>query len=160
MHLRRIQFPSIESIDQAGVDIKLVDRGPVVETIKTTGEIVYDPTRVARLSSRSGGTVWKVEKNVGDKVQQGDLLALVDAVEVGRLKSRLLQALAQLELDTKTFERVSRLGGSVIPEKQIQEADAAKTETEYEVESAVQALSNLGLPIPVSYTHLTLPTKA
>jgi len=147
MHLRRIQFPSIESIDQAGVDIKLVDRGPVVETIKTTGEIVYDPTRVARLSSRSGGTLWKVEKNVGDKVRQGDLLALVDAVEVGRLKSRLLQALAQLELDTKTLERVSRLGGSVIPEKKIQEAEAAKSETEYKVESAVQALSNLGLPI-------------
>lgn len=147
MHLRRIQFPSIESVEQAGIDIKLVDRGPVFETIKTTGEIVYDPTRVAQLSSRSSGTIWKVEKNVGDQVRQGDLLALVDAVEVGRLKSRLLQALAQLELDTKTLERVARLRGTIIPEKRIQAAEAAVSDTEYEVESAVQALSNLGLPI-------------
>ena len=147
MHLRRIQFPSIESVDAAGIDINLVDRGPVVETIKTTGEIVYDPTLVAHLSARSNGAIWQVEKNVGDSVKQGELLALVDAVEVGRLKSKLLQALSQLELDTKTLERLSRLGGTVIPEKQIQEASTAKTATEYRLESVVQALSNLGLPI-------------
>lgn len=147
MHLRRIQFPSIESVDAAGIDINLVDRGPVVETIKTTGEIVYDPTLVAHLSARSNGAIWQVEKNVGDSVKQGELLALVDAVEVGRLKSKLLQALSQLELDTKTLERLSRLGGTVIPEKQIQEASTAKTATEYQLESLVQALSNLGLPI-------------
>lgn len=147
VHLRRIQFPSIDSVDQAGIDINLVDRGPVIETIKTTGEIVYDPTQVTHLSSRSRGTIWQVEKNVGDIVSQGELLALVDAVEVGQLKSRLLKALAQLELDTKTLARLARLGGTVIPERQIQEASTAKTDTEYEVESAVQALSNLGLPV-------------
>lgn len=147
MHLRRIQFPSIESVDQAGIDINLVDRGPVIETIKTTGEIVYDPTRVAHLASRANGTILRVEKGVGDAVRKDDVLALVDAVEVGRLKSQLLMALSQLELDTKTLERVERLGGTVIPEKVIQEAAAAKSATEYELESAIQGLSNLGLPI-------------
>ena len=149
MHLRRIQFPSIESVDQAGIDIKLVDRGPIIETIKATGEIVYDPTRVAHLSSRSMGTIWRVEKNIGDEVRQGELVALVDAAEVGRLKSRLLKALAKLELDNRTLERVTRLGGSVIPEKEIQQAEAAKSESEFELESAIQALSNLGLSIDV-----------
>ena len=147
MHLRRIQFPSIESVDQAGIDINLVDRGPVIETIKTTGEVIYDPTRVTHVSSRSQGTLWQVEKNVGDRVQKGELLALVDAVEVGRLKSKLLQALAQLELDTTTLERVSGLGGGVIPEKRIQEAKAARSGTEFEIQSIMQSVSNLGLPI-------------
>ncbi len=147
MHLRRIQFPSIESVDQAGIDINLVDRGPVIETIKTTGEVVYDPTRVTHVSSRSQGTLWQVEKNVGDRIQKGELLALVDAIEVGRLKSKLLQALAQLELDTATLDRVSGLGGGVIPEKRIQEAKAARSGTEFEIQSIIQSLSNLGLPI-------------
>jgi cobalt-zinc-cadmium efflux system membrane fusion protein len=147
MHLRRIQFPSIEAVDQAGIDINLVDRGQVIETIKTTGEIVYDPTRVAHLASRANGTILRVEKGVGDAVRKGDVLALVDAVEVGRLKSKLLMALSQLELDTTTLDRVKRLGGTVIPEKEIQEAAAAKSATEYELESAMQGLSNLGLPI-------------
>ncbi len=147
MHLRRIQFPSIEAVDQSGIDINLIDRGPVIETIKSTGQVVFDPTRVANLSSRAMGTIWKVEKDVGDPVKRGELLAIVDAVEVGRLKSRLLQALTKLELDNSNYQRLAKLGGGVIPEKKILEAETAKSETEVEVESTIQALSNLGLSI-------------
>ncbi len=147
MHLRRIQFPSIEAVDAADIDINLVDRGPVIETIAATGEIVYDPTRVAHLSSRAKGTIWKVEKNLGDRVQQGDVLALVDAAEVGQLKSKLLQALIQLDLNQKRFERISRLGESLIPAREIEEARTARAESEFDVESSIQALSNLGLLI-------------
>ena len=147
MHLRRIQFTSIAAVDLAGIDINLVDRGPVIETIKTTGEIVYDPTRVAHLSSRAKGTIWAVKKNVGDQVKQGDVLALVDAAEVGQLKSQLLKAKTQLDLNTKTFQRFSKLGGDIIPEQKIQEAKAAKADSEFQLESTVQALANLGLVI-------------
>lgn len=147
MHLRRIQFPSIEAVDQAGIDINLVDRGPVIETIKTTGEVVFDPTRVAHLASRAEGTIWKVERNLGDKVKQGDVLAIVDAVEVGRLKSRLLQLITQLKMHADTYKRLSRLGGSVVPGKQILIAKTAQSESELEIESTIQALSNLGLSI-------------
>jgi multidrug efflux pump subunit AcrA (membrane-fusion protein) len=147
MHLRRIQFTSIAAVDLAGIDINLVDRGPVIETIKTTGEIVYDPTRVAHLSSRAKGTIWAVKKNVGDQVKQGDVLALVDAAEVGQLKSQLLKAKAQLDLNTKTFQRFSKLGGDIIPEQKIQEAKAAKSDAEFQLESTVQALANFGLLI-------------
>lgn len=147
MHLRRIQFTSIAAVDLAGIDINLVDRGPVIETIKTTGEIVYDPTRVAHLSSRAKGTIWAVKKNVGDQVKQGDVLALVDAAEVGQLKSQLLKAKTQLDLNTKTFQRFSKLGGDIIPEQKIQEAKAAESDSEFQLESTVQALANLGLVI-------------
>ncbi|MFV2069835.1 MAG: efflux transporter periplasmic adaptor subunit, partial [Pirellulales bacterium] len=95
MHLRRIQFASKKAADRAGIDIGLVDRAPIVETIAANGEITYDPTQVARLSVRSPGTVWRVEKNIGDPVARGDILALVDAAEVGRVKSELLEALVQ-----------------------------------------------------------------
>lgn len=147
MHLRRIQFPSIETVDDAGLDIALVVQGPVRETIKTTGEIVYDPTRVARVSSRLNGTIWRVEKNTGDRVREGDLLALVDAVETGRLKSQLLSALNRLALDTSTLERMTRLGGTVIPLKEIEQAQSARAQSEFEVDSAIEALANLGLPV-------------
>ena len=147
LHLRRIQFTSIAAVDLVGIDINLVDRGPVIETIKTTGEIVYDPTRVAHLSSRAKGTIWSVNKNVGDQVKQGDVLALVDAAEVGQLKSQLLKAKTQLDLDTKTFQRFSKLGSDIIPEQKIQEAKAAKSDSEFQLESTVQALANLGLLI-------------
>lgn len=101
MHLRRIQFASREAADNAGIDIGLVGRGRVVETIEAVGEIHYDPTLVTRLASRASGTVWRVDKNVGDAVREGELLALVDAVAVGQSKAELQQAVALLHLHNK-----------------------------------------------------------
>lgn len=146
MHLRRIQFSSAAAVDKAGIDIGLVDRGPVIETVSATGEIIYDPTRVARLASRAAGTVWRVDKNIGDRVQAGDMLALVDAAEVGRSKAELLQAVAQLQLHDKTLKRLADLG-DIVAGSRLLETEAARSEAEASVRKSVQSLQNLGLPI-------------
>ena len=152
MHLRRIQFPSVAAADKAGIDINLVDRGRVVESVSATGEIVYDPTRVARLSSRAAGTVWRVEKGVGDQVKEGEVLALVDAAEVGRAKAELLQAVARLNLQIKNHERLSGLDG-VVPGRRVLEAETARTEAEVAVRRAIQTLANLGMNIAYESVH-------
>lgn len=149
MHLRRIQFVSREAADKAGIDIALVGRGRIVETIEANGEIRYDPTLVARLASRAGGTVWRVEKNVGDAVREGDLLALVDAAAVGQAKAELLQAVAQLNLHDLTVKRLEGLG-DVIAGQRLQEADAAREESEAAVRKATQTLANFGLRITLA----------
>ena len=59
---RPIQFASLEAVKKAGVDVALVDRQPIVESIAANGQITYDQTRFASLSSRLPGTVWHVEK--------------------------------------------------------------------------------------------------
>jgi multidrug efflux pump subunit AcrA (membrane-fusion protein) len=146
MHLRRIQFPSQAAVDKAGIDIGLVDRGPITETVSATGEIIYDPTLVARLASRAAGTVWRVEKNVGDRVTAGEVLALVDAVDVGRTKAELLEAVAQLQLHDKTVKRLSGLG-DVVAGSRVLEAETARSRAEASVRKSVQSLQNLGLPI-------------
>jgi cobalt-zinc-cadmium efflux system membrane fusion protein len=146
MHLRRIQFPTAAAADKAGIDINLVDRGRVVESVSATGEIVYDPTRVARLSSRAAGTVWRVEKNVGDRVHKGEVLALVEASDVGRAKAELLQAVTRLHLQIKTHERLAGLG-DIVPGRRTLEAESAKAETEVAVDRAIQSLVNFGLHI-------------
>jgi cobalt-zinc-cadmium efflux system membrane fusion protein len=146
MHLRRIQFPSRLAADKAGIDIGLVDRGAVVESVSATAEVVYDPTRVARLASRAAGTVWRVDRNVGDQVQEGDVLALVDAVEVGRAKAELFQSAAQLDLQSTTYKRLVGLD-SVVAGRRILEAETAVTEAEVAVHRSIQTLINLGMPI-------------
>ncbi len=155
MHLRRIQFPSIAAADKAGIDIGLVERGPVLESVSATGEVLYDPTLVARLASRAAGTVWRVEKNVGDSVQQGDVLALVDAAQVGQAKAALLQALAQLELRVKNYARLKNIKQGVVPGRSVLEAETALVEGEVAIQKAVQALVNLGLPISVAEVRRT-----
>ena len=74
------------------------------------GEVVYDETRTAHLASRVAGTVWRVEKQVGDRVRKGDVLALIDAAEVGQAKAEFLQAIAQLRLKQTNVERLEAAG--------------------------------------------------
>jgi cobalt-zinc-cadmium efflux system membrane fusion protein len=147
-HQRRIQFASVEAMEKAGVDIAVVEERPLVEAISANGEVVYDADREAHLASRSNGTVWRVEKQVGDPVRRGDILALIDASEVGRYKANLLEALPQLRLQQSHVDRLTPLSREgAVPGKQLREAEAALEAAKISILSAQQALVNLGLTI-------------
>ena len=148
LHRHRIQFASASAADKAGIDIALVERQPIVEAVTANGEIVYDQTRAARLSTRVPGTIWRVERGVGEAVHKGDLLALVEAAEVGRAKGEFLQALAQNRLKAKNAERIKPLAASgSVPERAWREAETALQESQIRLMSAQQTLVNLGMPI-------------
>ena len=147
LHLRRIQFISKEDADKAGIDISLVDRKKIVETIPASGEITYDQTRIARLSTRTAGTVWRVYRNVGDNVRRGDILAVIDASEVGRQKADLLVAIAEYDLRKIQRDQLKRVAGGGDAERVLQEAEAAFSAAEIHVRKSVQSLVNLGFPL-------------
>ncbi|MEW4527266.1 efflux RND transporter periplasmic adaptor subunit [Maioricimonas sp. JC845] len=144
---KRIQFASHDAVQKAGVDVDLVMRGPVVEAIEAAGEIRYDQTRLARLSSKAAGTVWRVDAQLGDRVREGDVLALIDAAEVGRLKTELVETWTQWEFQRETYSRLAPLvqQGSV-PELRALETQAAVREAWTRIRRIHQALVNLGLP--------------
>lgn len=155
VYQRLIQFASVDAVQQAGVDVELVDQESVTEWIAGNGEIRYDATRFARLSTRVPGTAWRVFKNIGDTVQEGEVLASIDAMEVGRLKGHLVKAIVAEELARKNVERLAGLAEGVVPGKKILENEAALAKAEAEVLSAEQALANLGLPVDAtSYAGL------
>jgi cobalt-zinc-cadmium efflux system membrane fusion protein len=103
-HMVRIQFASKEAVAKAGVRLEGVQERPMAAFVAAAGEVEYDPARVARLSPRAAGAAWRVDAEIGRAVKQGDVLALVDAADVGRAKSELLQALAAVEQRTKSAE--------------------------------------------------------
>lgn len=143
---KRIQFASVEAVQQAGIDVELVDRKPASEWVAGSGEITYDETRRANLASRVPGTVFRVEKNVGDAVREGDVLALIDAADIGRAKTELVQALAQEALARQALDRLKGLT-SVVAGRQVEEAEAEHTTARARVLGAQQSLSNLGVPV-------------
>lgn len=145
---RRIQFATTEIIERLGIEVTPAKHAPISESVTANGEIGFDPTRAARLSSRVSGTLWRVEKQVGDKVKRGDVLALVDAADVGKAKAELQQSIVNLDLKTQTFANLKDSAGRVVAEKSVQEAQAAVAEAEVRMLAARQALVNLGLPLP------------
>ncbi len=142
----RIQFASVESAKQAGVDVEIVDRRPIVESIRCSGSIIYDPTRKSSLASRVAGSIWSVEKNVGDIVSKGELLAIIDAAEVGALKTALMRSLAERKLQQQNVSRLT-LARDAVPGARIIEAEAALSKAQADLLSAEQSLKNLGLPV-------------
>jgi cobalt-zinc-cadmium efflux system membrane fusion protein len=149
LHLRRIQFATHEAAESAGVDVAVVGRGAIVEAVVSNGEVTYDETRLAHLSSRVPGTVWSVRKHIGEAVRKGEVLALVDSADVGKAKAEFLQALTHERLNSTNLQRLTPLAEQgAVPERQLREAAAAHHEAEIRLLGARQALVNLGFVVP------------
>src|SRR5690606_38896212 len=70
---------SDEQLREGGVTIATAETGKVVVTVDLPGEIVLNGEATAHVGPRVAGTVRKVEKKLGDKVDKGDVLAVLDS---------------------------------------------------------------------------------
>lgn len=149
LHTRRVQFTSAETVTKAGVDVDVVQERAMVDAVSANGELSFDPTRVAHLSAKAPGTISHVFKTVGDKVDAGEILAFVDAAQVGQAKAELLQSMMRVRLRRSEAERMRRIATSgAIAQKTSIEAEGALQEAEGALIAARQALTNLGFEIP------------
>jgi cobalt-zinc-cadmium efflux system membrane fusion protein len=109
LHAKIVQFASAAAVEKAGVQVDVVGTAPMREEIVAPGEVNFDPTRVAHLSSRASGTVWRVLKHVGQPVAAGEALALVEAAGVGQANAAL-HAVSDLRTATARLDRLKGLG--------------------------------------------------
>jgi cobalt-zinc-cadmium efflux system membrane fusion protein len=142
---RVVKFKSPEAAERAGIKTAAAELDWVAVTVEAHGEVRQDPTVVAQVSPRAGGALYALEKQLGDRVKRGELLALVDSAEVGRAKAAYLTARATTE--AKAQIRQSLEGGAV-PPRSVVEAEAALREARANLFGARQAIENLGLPVP------------
>ena len=145
LYQRRIQFASVEAMQKAGVDVAIVESRPMTEFIATSAEVSYDHTRVAHLSSPATGTVWRVEKEVGQPVQAGDVLALIDAGDVGKAKAALLEALVQVKALRQNVEALQALAGpGAVSGRKLRDTETELGEAKVRLIGAKQSLVNFG----------------
>lgn len=147
LHGTRIKLPSPDVARDIGLTVVPVGSRPLAATITAPAELEYDQTRVARLSALVPGTVVRVDKQVGDPVRRGDIVAVVDAAQVGKAKADFLDALAQLDLQEATLEKLKATGEAAVSAQRIREAEAAVRAGRIRVQSTQQALVNLGLTV-------------
>lgn len=152
IHHRRIQFANADVMDKMGIDIRPVSTGPIVETVSASGELAFEQPLVAPVSAPVAGRLWHVtEKGAqGSHVRRGDVLALVDAAEVGKAKGELLQAFAQAELRKRTVDMLKPLVPiGAASQSQLHEAELGFREARIRLMVAERSLANMGLPIRV-----------
>lgn len=144
----RIQFASIDAMTKAGVDVEPVERRAITEGIQMAGEVRYDATKMAHISPTVDGIVRQVNVKIGDWVDSGKVLSVVDSQKVGELKSNLLSALLEERLKQDSVDRFAKLApsGAVSGRRLIEGKTELKLAT-VAVEQAVRAFVNLGLQV-------------
>ena len=145
---KRIEFPSADAVDKAGIRCDRAKVQTLAQYVTANGAVDYEPSAYARLTSRAAGSVWRVDKEIGDPLKKGDVLALIDSAEVGRAKADFLQSLAQVKVRATTLERLQAAGREgAVPDRSLREAEAGLREARIRLFNDQQALLNLGLPV-------------
>ena len=142
---KEIRITAVD-LEKSGIKLDAVSEQAMEQSLVAPGIVDYNRNLVAQLSTRVAGNVWRVEKQVGQMAHKGDILAIVEAIEVGKAKSEFLQAVVASETAAKTLERMKLVDRS-LPERQLREAEAVVRETKIQLANAQQTLVNLGLPI-------------
>jgi cobalt-zinc-cadmium efflux system membrane fusion protein len=148
-HALKVQFASVAAIDKAGVRLGVVTERRMAESIPAPASVEYDRAHYANVVARAAGIARFVDRPPGASVAAGDLLAVVDAAEVGRAKSELLAADGADRAAQAALLRIARsveLGTR--SEAEGKEAAASAAAAAVRLYDARQALLALGLPLP------------
>jgi cobalt-zinc-cadmium efflux system membrane fusion protein len=141
-----IRFDKPETERDAGFEFNEVREARLSRSVVRNAEIAYDANRFARLSSRAAGVVLEMHKDLGAQAAAGEVLFVVDSVELGAAKARLLQVAEQLRLAEKNYAREQDLFQQKIgAERDLHEAETKLAESRITLAQARQALRNLGM---------------
>ncbi len=137
---------SAEQIAELGIELAQASGGPLRRTMSLPGQIAVNADRLAHIVTRVAGVATEVRKTLGDKVVQGEIMAVVESRELADAKAGYLAAHQRLELARATFAREQSLWDKRISsEQEFLDARQAVAETRIELHAAEQKLHALGL---------------
>ena len=144
-----VHFKSKEAMERTGIELVPVEERPMVSELVASGVVHYDQRHIAQLSARVPGSVWRVEKHLGDAVKKGDVLLVIESRDVGRLKAEFLNALVANEARVEQLKILEEVKSAVMG-RQLREAKSALREARNHLHNAEQALVNLGLDVSIT----------
>ena len=123
-----------------------VEARQVSETLAANAETSYPPNRHSRVAARIPGVIKEVKALLGQEVEAGAVLVVLESPELGQAKSDYLQSLSVLNLRQKTFDREkSLLEKKITSGREALEAETGLEEARLAVNRAKQRMSAIGL---------------
>ena len=133
----------IEAGDFSVADVR---GGELSKHIRVPGAIIPSGDRIARVAVRLVGTVAELRKRLGDRVEAGDVVAVIESREVADAKSEYLAARLVFGLQQTLFDRSTRLfEGKVLSENDYLRARTTFEDARVKIETARQKLFTLDL---------------
>jgi cobalt-zinc-cadmium efflux system membrane fusion protein len=144
-HEKGIVKLSPEAMREFGIEIAQAGPGTVSQVIELSGEVVFNADRIAHVTPTVAGIVQKVHRSVGDRVEAGQVMAVLSSRELAAARSVYLAASARLELARDNAERDQRLFEQKVgAEHVVLESRQALREAQITVNQADSALHALG----------------
>ncbi|MBW2368724.1 MAG: efflux RND transporter periplasmic adaptor subunit [Deltaproteobacteria bacterium] len=130
---------------EIGLTIATARSGNITQILSFVGEVHLNEDRVAHIVPMVSGIADSVPAALGEKVREGQVLALIDSPELAELKATYMEKFQNLELTRRTFERKKYLRQEEIAsEVDLLEAQAAFQNAETMLRSATSKLAVLG----------------
>ena len=144
-HAEGIIALSAEQITAAGIKVAAVGPGKLAREVSVPGKIVAAADRMAQIVPKVGGTVTEAKKNLGDTVEKGEVLALIESREMAESVADYLAAKRAEELARTTFNREKGLWDKKITaEQDYLTAKNAHQEAKIRLDLTRQKLQALG----------------
>jgi cobalt-zinc-cadmium efflux system membrane fusion protein len=134
-----------EAVQQAKIETAPVALGPLDNRVLFTGELVFNEERLAKIRSRVPGRVVQIVADYGHMVKPGDVLALIDSVELSQAQMGSRQAAARFNAAQKAYDRARLLyEGKAISRAELQERQARLEVERADLDYAQNRLRLLG----------------
>jgi len=131
-----LRFPTAAP-QLAQLKVDRAELAPVPMDEPLAARVGYDENATARLFTPVAGRAVEIRANLGDSVKAGDVLAVLDAPELGTAAADLAKARADAQLKKAALERMKSLfAAEVVPRRELEAAQA-------EAERARLRLANL-----------------
>jgi len=126
------------SVANALIQTGLVEDIERKTALEFTGQVQLDRTRTVDVVSTGSGRVEQVSKLLGERVEKGDVLAVIHSADLGQVKADFLEVQANLDLTQATFRREKEL----YEEKITSQADYLKALNELKAAQASYAAAD------------------
>lgn len=87
----------VEGAKRHGVEVTAAKRATLARPVQAPATVSYDPDATAYIGTLVSGRVAEVRVKLGETVQAGSPLVVIDSAELGRAQSEFLQALASAD---------------------------------------------------------------
>lgn len=137
---------SAEEIQRAGIRSEALEAAEVRDELVVTATVKPNQDAVVRIAPRVPGRLVQAPAHLGDVIKAGQVLAVLDSIEVGEAHSAYLLAATESKLAATAFERAERLhADQIIATKDYQRARAEHDKTRAQLAAATDKLRMLGI---------------
>lgn len=134
-----------EEARSAGIKLETLVAQGFADTVTVTATIRPNQDRIARVAPRVEGRIVQVTASLGDNVQAGQVLAVLDSLTLGEAQSALQRAQSVHRVAQSDFKRAELLSADeIIPQRELLRARSALETAVADLRAAEDKLRLLG----------------